>query len=174
MELRIEDHANKRRDSVRDRALAKALRGLPDEERHAFIRAMIDVDWGLGVWLVEGCVSNKHELRALFSKLIEGSGPSVVSSGRLIEVFTKKIGMRNVLRILRAKLDTCPHVVDYGLYHLKWQEFSGQSDLEAYHELYREADRRGLIRKPIMVPNPNAPGQVLFKPIPPGKTENDA
>jgi hypothetical protein len=103
----------------------------------------------------------------LFSELVEASTPSTVSSGWLIKLFVKKIGVRTVLKILRGKLDSCPHVVNYALYHLQWQRIEDPRGMADYQSLYAEAERRGLIRQPVVSPDPGRPGAVLFSPIPP-------
>src|SRR5438046_1377206 len=104
MELKIEDYAGKHLSSKQERELADKLRKLPEEERYAFIQAMLPHNLLLGLYLANACLRQKSYFEVL---LHQGLQTADASSIRIwLETVMSRLGTRRVVALLTDALES--------------------------------------------------------------------
>jgi len=166
MNYRPEDFSHRRLNAAEETALAKQLRSVDPVDRHVFVRRLLEVNLHVGLKMMRCTVTDRTELRSLFDSRLSDLDAGVGQIGAWIQSFLPKIGFRTVVAILRKRIDDDPMAVGRALYCLKPLIPKNQYSRCIAEELWGIAQKRGAILGPIIVPDPNRPGQFLFRPIP--------
>jgi hypothetical protein len=160
----IKDLVESPRNTSRENALKRDLRLLPEPERFAFIQTCFDItDYrigGLGLLLALSCLQSKIYVLPLLEKGLSAADASTIKFW--LEFAVAKLGERKTIAILFDKLETEPDVVGKALYWLP-SLFKTESNLLAELKRLRIlAEAKGVIRKPVISPDPNNEGRVLL------------
>jgi hypothetical protein len=142
--LKIEDFIIRPRDSVRERGLARRLRELPEEERFAFIRTLLDKDYEVGLVLARACLRDKKYFEAILNIGFKTVHLPYIDSW--LKCVVPKLGFRKVVHLVTDKLDTEPDGVQRAAYYLWYfrpkNDQKGRQLLLKLNDLLREKGLR--------------------------------
>jgi hypothetical protein len=142
--MQATDYADKLRDTVTERELAKQLRTLPEEQRYAFILEMLDVHLIVALELANSCLRS----RDLLTRLLEVGLTRVKDLSGInvwLERLVPRLGVRRVLEILRRQLDTHPFAVGSALYFMQgYVKKEDSPAIRAFQQLYETTKQKGV------------------------------
>jgi len=160
----VKDFVESPRDTARETVLKRELRLLPESERFVFIQTCLDFTGyrigGLGLLLATSCLESKTYILPLLEKGLVAADASTIKFW--LEFAVAKLGERKTIAILFDKLDTEPDVVGKALYWLPSLLKAESKTLEELQRLRTLAEARGVICKPVIIPEPNNEERVLF------------
>jgi hypothetical protein len=120
MPLRVEDFADKLRDTKVERALAKALKQEPEEERYRFIQELLWHDrsacQSVAFKLMRSCLKKRESFERLLHQGLEQGNASTIRWW--LEAVVDALGFRRVVSLLGERLKTDPVAVIKARYWL--------------------------------------------------------
>jgi uncharacterized protein (DUF433 family) len=116
MALNAADYVYMRRDTERERELARQLRALPEPERIQFLEEFIEKDI-LGLKFANACVREKSFFEKLLRQGLANADASSISIW--LESVVPRLGFNRVLAILTEEVERDPQAVDKALYWMR-------------------------------------------------------
>ena len=160
----IKSFVNSPRDTARENELKRELRLLPEQERFAFIQTCFNItgyrNGGLGLLLASSCLHSKTYILPLLEKGLISADASTIRFW--LEFALPRLGEHNTFTILFDLLETNPEVVGKALYWLPSLLKTETKMLGELQRLQSLAEAKGVIRKPVIIPDPKNEGRVLF------------
>lgn len=134
MRLRIEDYAGKPRDTQREHALIRSLRGVPEDQAWHFIQDMLRQDQRLGLLLAKSVLHTPALFQSLLEQGIQQADASAIE--HWLACCVPKIGARQAMTTLKKQLMACPSGVEKALYWMpKFLPKTDPKSIEALQDL---------------------------------------
>lgn len=104
MTATVADFVGARRDSIRERALARELRALPEAERFEFIRELLETNASYGLVMVRRCLRRPEHARILITCALRTADASSIRCW--LEALVPKLGFRQTMQLLDEHLES--------------------------------------------------------------------
>ena len=112
----IEDHINRPRDTVRERALARQLRELPESTRFKFVQQLLAHHLIVGLKMAKAVLQDKQHFQWLLYHGLEHGNASTIRFW--LAAVIPKLGSRSVIYTLKKEMPDRPVAVFLTLYWL--------------------------------------------------------
>jgi len=114
--LPVEDYVGQRRDSAKERALARELRARPESERFEFIQGLMPLNTPLGLEMARTTLNEPRYFEAILDQAVRETDASSIRW--YLECVVGRMGFPKTIHWLQECAADHPRGVGFARYHL--------------------------------------------------------